>query len=138
MSFQDAVLAASSERITLRVGAVDLVVEVVPEAFNAEIPYFVGRIGEDHYFLSDAIPERFRIHVMTHEANCLALKACRRTGHCLAALQEELKRVPAEDIPEYKAMRIAMFKGLLAYLRKGPHTPFVEEVEGALAGLLVL
>ena len=138
MAFKDDVLKASQERVTIRVGALDLTVEIVPASFNDSIPFFVGRIGDDHYFLSDAIPEKFRFPVMTHEANCLALKACGRTGHCLMALQEELKRVPADDITEYKAMRIAMFTGLLTYLRKGPHTPFVEEVEGTLAKLLVL
>lgn len=135
MSFKDTILAASRERIILRVGAVDLVVEIVPAAFNAEIPYFVGRIGDDHYFLSDAIPDRFRIHVMTHEANCLALKACRRKGHCVAALGEELRRIPKEDIAEYVSMRIAMFTGLVAHLRKGANTDFAEEAAATLAAL---
>lgn len=138
MAFKDNVLAASIEQVVIRVGAVHLTVEILPATFNTEIPYFVGRIDEDHYFISQAIPERFRLAAMTHEANCLALKACGREGHCITALQEEMKRVPAADVPEYKAMRIAMFKGLLAHLERGPQSPFVEEVKGTLTALHVL
>jgi len=138
MAFKDTVLSASLERVTIRVGAVDLTVEILPATFNTTIPFFVGRIDEDHYFISDAIPVKFRLPVMTHEANCLALKACGREGHCITALQEEMKRVLAADVPEYKAMRIAMFKGLLEHLSQGPSTPFIEEVKGTLTALHVL
>ena len=138
MAFKDTVLTASLGRVTIRVGAVDLTVEILPAAFNTTIPFFVGRIDDDHYFISDAVPEKFQFAVMTHEANCLALKACGREGHCIMALQEEMKHVPATDVPEYKAMRIAMFKGLLEHLSQGPQTPFIDEVKGTLTALHVL
>jgi len=138
MAFKDTVLSASLERVVIRVGAVNLTVEVLPTTFNTTIPFFVGRIDEDHFFISDAIPEKFRFAVMTHEANCLALKACGREGHCIMALQEEMKRVPAADIPEYKVMRIAMFTGLVEHLSQGPQTPFTEEVKRTLTALHML
>ena len=131
MEFAEKVLQASLETVIIRVGAIDCIVLVVPSTFNAMIPYFVGRIGDDRYFISDGVPERFRTGVIAHEANCFALRACGRKGHCVAALTEEMRHVPREEHAEYLKMRLAMFEGLVRYLESRPRDEFVDEVEAA-------
>lgn len=80
-----------------------------------KVPNFVGVLGDREYFISSAVPEKFRKPIIAHELRCFALKTLGRTEHCVHAIDFELKFVLAEDRAEYLKLRRKFFDDLIRY-----------------------
>ena len=100
--------------------------DVISPALAPGVPNFVGFV-EGNLFISGGVPRRFRRPILAHEVRCFALKGEGHTGHCVCAVDYELKFVLAEDRPEYLALRRKFFNDLIQFSH-GADATFMREI----------
>ena len=92
---------------------------VVSKELHSNVPNFVGVLGEDEFFISEEVPRRFRYPMIAHEVYCLKGKSMGHEGHCLAAIEFDLRFVTEGDRAEYLAIRRKFFNDLIEVSKDG-------------------
>ena len=92
---------------------------VVSKELHPNIPNFVGILGENEFFISEDVPRRFRYPMIVHEVYCLMGKEMGHEGHCLAAVEFELRFVEAVDRAEYLEIRRKFCNDLIEVSKDG-------------------
>ncbi len=96
--------------------------DILPASFQPAIPFFVG-YPMDYLFISDEVPEQYRMAALAHEILCERFRLSGDHAHCERAVAEEMKYIPADaDRDYYISLRLKMFDSLIeVYERDGQH-----------------
>ncbi|MEK7601040.1 MAG: hypothetical protein AAB480_00720 [Patescibacteria group bacterium] len=100
---------------------------VVSKELHPDVPNFVGVLGENEFFISEEVPRRLRYPMIAHEVFCLKGKSLDHEGHCLAAIEFELRFVLAIDREEHLAIRRKFFSALIEVSKNGDPV-FLQEI----------
>jgi hypothetical protein len=111
----------------VRIDGKDYTYHLMAAAFEKKVPNFVGWAGDD-FLISIEVPERFRQAFIAHEVHCSAGKDRGHEGHCLAAIEFELRFVAPADRTEYLALRRKFFDDLIAYVKDKDEPVFLREI----------
>ena len=125
-------IVARIRALTIEKGAFDIdgrqcEYSVVSKELHPNVPNFVGVLGENEFFISEEVPRRLRYPMIAHEAFCLKGKCMDHEGHCLAAIEFELRFVEAGDRAEHLAIRRKFFTDLIE-VSKGGDPVFLQEI----------
>ncbi len=98
---------------------------VLPQSMEPKLLNFVMRMTgklEDGYVLgiSDNVDSKYRAYAVAHEYIEFMEIGIDTPDRCVKALEEELKLVPENILPEYVAMRAKFFRDLIAFCTAQP------------------
>ena len=88
-------------------------VHVLSNELEPNRPHFLGFSDGKFLFISEDVPEEFRIHVLSHEVREFAKKG--EKGACKRALLNELEHLAPEMRKRYLAYRTRFFERLVAF-----------------------
>ena len=106
---------------------------VLDQGLEPALPGFVGYYEKTHLFISNSVPEKFRIPQLIHEIVEFAVPADKK-GRCLKALMKELECVETAIFKEYLLYRKSFFTALIDYYENGPGraaADFIEEIKAS-------
>ncbi len=127
MDFREKLKSLTVDSGQIKIGKVWCGYVIAKPELEPRVPNFVGVLGDREYFISSAVPEKFRKPIVAHELRCFALKALGQAGHCVHAVGFELKFVLLKDRVEYLALRRKFFDDLIKY-SKGREDEFLREI----------
>lgn len=94
----------------------------------------LGYWGMGLLFISEAIPEKYRKHMLRHELReNLELGGINNPGACLQASEQELKHIPDDIIEEYAAYRTRQFQRLLELFCSETESVFTANLKASFA-----
>jgi len=103
---------------------------VLKKELEPRLPGFLGYPNGEHLFISEEVPEKFRIPQLTHEIiEFTELEG--QKGRCLEALKRELAIVPEEIREEYLEYRTNFFANLVKLYEKSEDEDFKTEIQAS-------
>ncbi len=101
------------------------------------LPGFLGYPHGEHLFISEEVPEAFRVPQLIHEIVEFT-ELQNQKGRCVEALQRELSVVPAEIKHAYLEYRRIFFANLIRYYHGSADEDFKTEIQASYDFLLAL
>jgi hypothetical protein len=103
---------------------------IVDKSLEPKLPGFMGYLDGEHLFISEEVPDEFRIPQLVHEIiEFTELKD--QKGRCLEALKRELKIVPDNIKPAYLKYRTIFFEKLIEYYKNSKKEDFKTEIRAS-------
>lgn len=94
------------------------------------LPGFLGYPNGEHLFISEEVPEKFRVPQLIHEIiEFTELKG--KKSRCVEALKRELSVVPEEIKQEYLEYRRNFFAKLIEYNKNSKDEDFKAEIQAS-------
>jgi len=115
------------EKGEMRMGDERIPFTVLKKELEPSLPGFLGFSKGKHLFISEEVPEDFRIPQLCHEiVEFVELKG--KEGRCLESLKRELETVREEIKKEYIHYRRMFFERLVAYYQDSEDEDFKREI----------
>lgn len=106
---------------------------IVSKELEPALPGFLGFFQKKHLFISEEVPEAFRIPQLIHEIVEESSELTGKKGRCLEALYRELRYVQGNLVGEYIQYRRRFFFQLVNYYTgRSVDQEFLEEIINSL------
>lgn len=100
---------------------------IIKKELAPTLPGFLGYFNGEHLFISEEVPEEYRMPQLVHEIiEFTELKD--KKGRCLEALKRELSIVPEEIKQSYLEYRKKFFAKLIEYYKDSQDEDFKAEI----------